>query len=60
MREAGRGGDAAGVIGVLGAGTMGSGIAELAARSGARTLLYDPVSEALQRGVRAGVRDFTR
>jgi len=43
---------AAGVIGVLGAGTMGSGIAELAARAGARTLMFDPVSEALTRGVR--------
>jgi 3-hydroxybutyryl-CoA dehydrogenase len=42
---------AARVIGVLGAGTMGSGIAQLAARSGARTLLHDPVPEALQRGV---------
>jgi len=42
----------AGVIGVLGAGTMGSGIAELAARAGARTLMFDPVSEALTRGVR--------
>ena len=38
------------VIGVLGAGTMGSGIAQLAARSGAATLLYDPVGEALERG----------
>jgi 3-hydroxybutyryl-CoA dehydrogenase len=41
---------AARVIGVLGAGTMGSGIAQLAARSGARTLLHDPLAEALQRG----------
>jgi 3-hydroxybutyryl-CoA dehydrogenase len=39
------------VIGVLGAGTMGSGIAQLAARSGARTLLHDPIPEALQRGL---------
>lgn len=49
---------APGVIGVIGAGTMGSGIAQLAARSGARTLLYDPVAEALQRGAeraRAGL-----
>jgi 3-hydroxybutyryl-CoA dehydrogenase len=38
------------VIGVLGAGTMGSGIAQLAARSGARTLLHDPLAEALARG----------
>ena len=39
------------VIGVLGAGTMGSGIAQLAARAGARTLLHDPIAEALGRGV---------
>ena len=38
------------VIGVLGAGTMGSGIAQLAARAGARTLLHDPLAEALERG----------
>jgi 3-hydroxybutyryl-CoA dehydrogenase len=42
---------AAGVIGVLGAGTMGSGIAQLAARSGARTLLHDPIPDALERGL---------
>jgi 3-hydroxybutyryl-CoA dehydrogenase len=41
----------ASVIGVLGAGTMGAGIAQLAARSGARTLLYDPFPEALARGI---------
>ena len=39
------------MIGVLGAGTMGSGIAQLAARSGARTLLHDPLPAALQRGL---------
>jgi 3-hydroxybutyryl-CoA dehydrogenase len=44
-------GEPAGVIGVLGAGTMGSGIAQLAARSGAETLLHDPVPEALERGL---------
>jgi 3-hydroxybutyryl-CoA dehydrogenase len=37
-------------IGVAGAGTMGSGIAQLACQSGARTLLYDPDAGALQRG----------
>jgi 3-hydroxybutyryl-CoA dehydrogenase len=42
----------AAVIGVVGAGTMGAGIAQLAARSGARTLLHDPLPEALQRGTR--------
>ncbi len=39
------------VIGVLGAGTMGSGIAQLACRSGAQTLLHDPIPEALQQGL---------
>ena len=48
------------VIGVLGAGTMGSGIAELAARSGARTLMYDPVGEALARGVRRVSADLDK
>ncbi len=40
----------ANTIGVIGAGTMGAGIAQLAARSGARTMLYDPVAEALNKG----------
>jgi 3-hydroxybutyryl-CoA dehydrogenase len=39
------------VIGVLGAGTMGAGVAQLAARAGARTLLHDPIPDALERGV---------
>ena len=43
--------DAPGTIGVAGAGTMGAGIAQLAALSGARTLLHDPVPEALERGL---------
>jgi 3-hydroxybutyryl-CoA dehydrogenase len=38
------------IIGVLGAGTMGAGIAQLACRAGARTLLHDPIPEALERG----------
>jgi 3-hydroxybutyryl-CoA dehydrogenase len=46
----------ASVIGVLGAGTMGSGIAQLGARAGARTLLYDPEAQALERGL-ARARD---
>jgi 3-hydroxybutyryl-CoA dehydrogenase len=53
---AGRSGRAAAIVGVLGAGTMGSGIAQLAARSGAKTLLHDPIPEALQRGL-ARARD---
>jgi 3-hydroxybutyryl-CoA dehydrogenase len=44
-------GRAAGVIGVVGSGTMGAGIAQLACRAGARTLLHDPLAEALARGV---------
>ncbi len=43
-------GRAAGVIGVVGAGTMGSGIAQLACKAGARTLLHDPIPAALERG----------
>ncbi len=39
------------MIGVVGAGTMGAGIAQLAAQSGARTLLHDPIPEALESGV---------
>src|SRR5580700_4447951 len=46
---AGGAGRPAAVIGVLGAGTMGAGIAQLAARSGAQTLLYDPFPEAPER-----------
>lgn len=38
-------------IGVAGAGTMGAGIAQLACLSGARTLLHDPLPEALERGL---------
>ena len=41
---------AANMIGVVGAGTMGAGIAQLACRSGAHTLLHDPLSDALTRG----------
>jgi 3-hydroxybutyryl-CoA dehydrogenase len=56
---AGHVGKAPAVIGVLGAGTMGAGIAQLACRAGARTLLHDPVAEALARGaerVREGLQ----
>jgi 3-hydroxybutyryl-CoA dehydrogenase len=50
--------EAAQTIGVVGAGTMGAGIAQLACKSGARTLLHDPFPEALSAGaqkVRAGL-----
>src|SRR5258708_9487241 len=42
---------AASIIGVVGAGTMGAGIAQLACRSGAQTLLYDPVAAARESAV---------
>jgi 3-hydroxybutyryl-CoA dehydrogenase len=38
-------------IAVVGAGTMGAGIAQLACQSGARTLLHDPEPDALARGL---------
>ena len=40
-----------GTIAVAGAGTMGAGIAQLACLSGARTLLHDPMGEALEAGL---------
>jgi 3-hydroxybutyryl-CoA dehydrogenase len=46
----GAGGEPARIIAVLGAGTMGAGIAQLACRSGAQTLLFDPLPEALEKG----------
>jgi 3-hydroxybutyryl-CoA dehydrogenase len=47
-------------IGVAGAGKMGAGIAQLACLSGARTLLHDPDSGALQRGLDAIKRELDR
>src|SRR5690606_19860079 len=38
-------------VGVLGAGTMGAGIAQLTVQAGAAALLFDPVPEALSAGV---------
>ncbi|MDQ3644860.1 MAG: 3-hydroxyacyl-CoA dehydrogenase NAD-binding domain-containing protein [Actinomycetota bacterium] len=38
-------------IGVVGAGTMGAGIAQLAGAAGMQTRLHDPVPEALARGM---------
>ncbi len=43
-------GEPARIVGVLGAGTMGAGIAQLACRSGAETLLFDPIPAALEKG----------
>jgi 3-hydroxybutyryl-CoA dehydrogenase len=45
------GAEPAQVVGVVGAGTMGAGIAQLAASYGAHTLLHDPLPEALQDGL---------
>jgi len=44
------------VLGVVGAGTMGAGIAQLGCAAGLQTLLHDPLPEALQAGERR-VRD---
>jgi 3-hydroxybutyryl-CoA dehydrogenase len=38
-------------IGVVGAGTMGAGIAQVAALGGYETRLHDPVAEALETGI---------
>ena len=46
-------------VGVVGAGTMGAGIAQLACAAGMETRLHDPMPEALDRGaesLRAGLR----
>jgi 3-hydroxybutyryl-CoA dehydrogenase len=40
-------------LGVVGAGTMGSGIAQLGCLAGMETFLHDPVPEALERGAEA-------
>src|SRR5205085_6351707 len=37
-------------IGIVGAGTMGAGIAQLACLAGFETLLQDPLPEALEHG----------
>ncbi len=37
-------------VGVVGAGTMGAGIAQLSMQAGARTLLHDPIPDALRAG----------
>ncbi len=38
-------------VGVAGAGTMGAGVAQLAALAGYETVLFDPQPEALERGL---------
>jgi 3-hydroxybutyryl-CoA dehydrogenase len=48
-------------LGVVGAGTMGAGIAQLGAGAGMRTVLHDAIPEALKHGVeraRGGLRKW--
>ncbi|HXV53690.1 MAG TPA: 3-hydroxyacyl-CoA dehydrogenase NAD-binding domain-containing protein [Solirubrobacterales bacterium] len=49
-----------GPVGVAGAGTMGAGIAQLAALAGYETLLHDPQPEALERGLERLRADLAR
>jgi 3-hydroxybutyryl-CoA dehydrogenase len=49
------------VLGVVGAGTMGAGIAQLGAAAGIETRLHDPLPEALEKGLvgaRRGLAKF--
>jgi 3-hydroxybutyryl-CoA dehydrogenase len=48
------------VLGVVGAGTMGAGIAQLGAAAGFRTLLHDPDAEALERGASAAKKGLAK
>jgi 3-hydroxybutyryl-CoA dehydrogenase len=45
---------------VIGAGTMGAGIAQVAARSGLRTILFDTQAAALERAMRQIRRDLEK
>jgi 3-hydroxybutyryl-CoA dehydrogenase len=47
-------------VGVLGAGTMGHGIAQVAAQAGYRTLLYDVTADLAQRGLRRIAENLQR
>ena len=47
-------------LGVVGAGTMGAGIAQLGAAAGMRTLLHDPDAEALERGAEGARRGLSK
>jgi 3-hydroxybutyryl-CoA dehydrogenase len=48
------------VLGVVGAGTMGAGIAQLGAAAGMRTLLHDPDPQALERGAESARRGLAK
>src|SRR5918996_3776605 len=51
--------DRAEKIGVLGAGTMGAGIAQVAAQAGLETLLYDISQEFIDKGL-GRIRSFLK
>ena len=55
-RDRARGGSLIERVGVVGAGTMGAGIAQLACLGGFETYLHDPVADALGAGDRAAAR----
>jgi 3-hydroxybutyryl-CoA dehydrogenase len=48
------------VLGVVGAGTMGAGIAQLGAAAGIETRLHDPLPEALERGLEGARRGLAK
>ncbi len=48
------------IVGVVGAGTMGAGIAQLGCAAGMRTLLHDPAQDARERGSFAVRRGLAR
>src|SRR5690349_24731854 len=48
------------VIGVVGAGTMGNGIAHFAARGGYNVIMHDVRDEFLDRGVKASDKSLQR
>jgi 3-hydroxybutyryl-CoA dehydrogenase len=47
-------------VGVVGAGTMGAGIAQLACLAGCETFLHDPMPEAVEKGAERLRRDLDR
>jgi 3-hydroxybutyryl-CoA dehydrogenase len=47
-------------VGVVGAGTMGAGIAQVAALGGFETVVHDPVSGAVERGLERTRADLAR
>ena len=58
--SAGDGAQTPAALGVAGAGTMGSGIAQLGCVAGLTTLLHDPDEQALSRGMERIVRRLDR